>query len=178
MFGENTRLVGIIKEVAPTKKVQTDADLGVGVYEKEYWKHPLYMAVGDFEDGKYPFHDLLGSRGVGSNTALPSWNPFTLVKSFIGMKNRIQATKNLEGKPIDGNYAGEGSILGGVIIIRNNKVIWQHYENLGYDFPYDEIAQTITGEVEQSDAIRAIIKESDSAVSSMGQCHIESKECS
>ena len=39
------------------------------------------------------------------------------------------------------------------------------------------IAQTITGEVEQSEAIKAIIKESDSVVSSMGQCNIESKEC-
>jgi hypothetical protein len=173
-FGETTRIVGIIKEVAPTKSVKTDADLGVGVYEKDYWQNPLYMAVA--EEGKYPFHALMGSRGFGTQS-LPSWNPFSLVKGFLGLKNRLGATKTLDGKPLEGNYAGEGSILGGVLIVRNKKVIWHHFENMGYDFPYDEIAQAITGEVKQSDAMQAILKESDAAVESMGQCDIKSKEC-
>lgn len=175
MFGDRTRLVGIIKEVAPTKSVATDADLGVAVYEKEYFNHSLYMAV-DLKDDKYPFHDFLGSRTVVGE-GLSTWNPFSLVSDFFSLKRRLQATKNLEGKSIGGNLAGEGNVLGGIVVVRNNKVIWRQDEHMGSDYPYEELAQTITGETQQSDAIRRIFAESDRAIESMGQCDVESKEC-
>ena len=161
--------------MAPTKSVPTDAQLGVAVYEKEYFNHSLYMAV-DLKDGKYPFHELLGQRTI-TGEGLSTWNPFSLVSGFFSMKRRIQATKNLEGKSIEGNIAGEGNILGGIIVIRNNKVIWKALEHFGSDFPYDELVQSTTGETRQSEAIRRVIQASDRAVESARQCDIESKEC-
>jgi hypothetical protein len=177
VFGENTHLIGILKEVAPVNGVESDEKLGVAAYQNDYFRpYPCYMAVD--KDGKiperYPWHDLLGAGSVGKQK-LPSWNPFSLIGSFFRMKNRIGATTDLNGKAIDGNLAGEGNILGGLFIVQRGKIVYYNHELVGYDFPYDEITQFLTGSAPEVGAsIKA--KSAEEAQLKGGSCGVKDKD--
>jgi len=100
---ESLPLLGVIKEVAPTAKVKTDEELGVTAFQKEYFNDsPLYL------DAELSFYKALGSRNL---SPFWTWNPFKLWKSFKQMNARIKE------KNIEGNMAGEGVTLGGVLVL-------------------------------------------------------------
>ena len=68
----NVKLIGVIKEVAPTKDVKTDEELGVKDFQTTYFENnPVYY------DEQNAFYKILGSRSLFSQK-LHSWNPFTL----------------------------------------------------------------------------------------------------
>ena len=175
VFGAQTKLVGVIKEVAPVKGAETDEELGVGVFSNKYFRHPVYMV----EDRKQRFkwHELIAAGSILSQ-GLPTWNPFSLVSGFFKLKDRLKDAK------VEGNYAGEGTIKGGVMVIRNGECVWYLREESGSDLPYDEIAEVITG-LALSDAektiITAAVEQEASHLGTVGQaasCSAETKECS
>mmetsp|Transcript_63093 Transcript_63093/g.150397 ORF Transcript_63093/g.150397 Transcript_63093/m.150397 type:complete len:146 (-) Transcript_63093:99-536(-) len=113
-------LVGIIKEVAPTKTADTDEKLGVAEFQKKYFSDPLYL------DEENNFYKALGSRKL----SLPSWNPFKL---WSGWK---KLTARLKSKPeIEGNMVGEGLVQGGVLVIGPGSmgVVHTYLEETGRD---------------------------------------------
>ena len=162
----------MIKEVAPIKGAATDEDLGVGVFENKYFRHPVYMV----EDTKQRFkwHELINAGSIFSQ-GLPSWNPFTLISGFYKLKDRLASAK------VSGNYAGEGTVKGGVIVIRNGQCLWYLREEMGSDLPYDEIAEVITGAT-PSDVDKTIIsvavEQRTSQLGLVGQeCSRDTREC-
>lgn len=113
-------LVGIIKEIAPTKRAQSDEELGVGEFQRKYFKDcDLYL------DEKMQFYQVLGSRKL----SLPTWNPFELWRGYQ------ELTERMKPKSIEGNMVGEGVTLGGVLVIgRGDRgVIHTHLEKTGED---------------------------------------------
>ena len=173
VFGNNTKLVAVIKEVAPIKGAETDEELGVGVFTNKYFRHPVYMV----EDRKQRFqwHELIAAGSIFSQ-GLHTWNPFSLMSSFSKMKERLAKAE------VSGNFAGEGTLKGGVMVIRNGQCHWYLREEMGHDLPYDEIAEIITG-LALSDAERTIVtaaaEQQASHLGLVGQelCSSETKEC-
>jgi hypothetical protein len=93
-------LVGIIKEVAPTKDAKTDQELGVTEFQTKYFPHPVYI------DEALGMYEHLGSRLLTKDVPF-SWNPLKLWSSFSALGERLKA------KGVEGNYKGEGLTLGG-----------------------------------------------------------------
>ena len=111
-------MVGVIKEVAPNANATTDDELGVAVFQKDYFAgFPVFL------DTDLAFYKALGNRKV----SLPSWNPFKLWADFKDVKTRI------EKKDIGGNFAGEGLTLGGVLVLGPGElgVVHEHLEQVG-----------------------------------------------
>jgi hypothetical protein len=130
-FGSLVNMVGIIKEVAPVKGAATDNELGVAKFE-EHFPHTLYM------DRELNFYAALGNRSILSES-LPSWNPFTLWSNFQTLKKRISDAG------VEGNYAGEGSKQGAVIVIKPSRgIVYLELEHVGHDLHYDEIAKALS----------------------------------
>ncbi len=124
-FGARTKLVGIIKEVAPTKDAEDDETLGVNDFHENYFLGlPLFM------DSKMSFHNSLGRRKVG-DVGFSTWNPFSI------MGRLWRAIMAIRAMGIDGNLKGEGNILGGVIVVQPSKgIIYSFQEKMGEPFPY------------------------------------------
>lgn len=113
-------LVGIIKEVAPTGKVKTDSELGVGDFQRDFFPDvPVYL------DEEKVFYTALGNRKIG----LPTWNPFKLWSGYQKLAAR------LKGKDIEGNMVGEGITLGGVLVIGAGQggIVHEYLEKTGTD---------------------------------------------
>lgn len=124
-------LVGVIKEVAPTGKVQTDAELGVEEFQTKYFPHPVYV------DEARSMYQYLGSRSITKDVPF-SWNPFKLWASFKGLGERLKA------KGIEGNYNGEGLVLGGVVVYSKDKgVVYEYKESTGSEVPREDIVAAI-----------------------------------
>ena len=125
-------MVGIIKEVAPVGKVKTDAELGVGEFQRKYFaNHPVYI------DAARQFYSFLGSKSLLAQP-LHSWNPFTLYSDFKKLGERTKS------KGLDGNLVGEGLIKGGLLIITpKSGVVYRHDEATGSCMPYDEIKEAL-----------------------------------
>ena len=101
------KLIGVIKEVAPCSTAKTDAELGVGEFQREYFPYPLYL------DKDKEFYGVLGRRTFAN---LPgTWNPFEFWKGIKIIGERIKE------KGLDGNMRGEGAILGGIFVISPKK---------------------------------------------------------
>ncbi len=131
-FGENTRLIGIVRETAPTaKNAQTDEDFGLGAFQSEYFNsNPI------FKDEEMVFFNALGRKPINI-----SFNPFSLIGQIWSMWHRVKS------KGISGNLsAGDGTILGGVIVIKEGNIVYFSSEHLDDSFNADEIAAAAKGE--------------------------------
>lgn len=122
----NVRLIGIIKEVAPVKGAETDAELGVDEFHKKYFfDYPLYV------DSEREFFKYLGNKSL-LGQKLYTWNPFRLYADYQVLKQRIDG--------LDGNLKGEGLVKGGIIILHHERgVVYSHEENTGSLLPFDQI---------------------------------------
>lgn len=128
----HVKVVGVIKEVAPAGKVKTDEELGVNVFQNQYFgKNPVYL------DQKQEFYLALGKRSI-LKQSLSTWNPFSLYKSLGRLNER------LKHKGVEGNYAGDAFTQGGIILIKpNNEIVYVYKEMTGYEIPVDEIKSAL-----------------------------------
>eukprot|EP00928_Gymnodinium_smaydae_P036913 TRINITY_DN25719_c0_g2_i1.p2 TRINITY_DN25719_c0_g2~~TRINITY_DN25719_c0_g2_i1.p2 ORF type:complete len:151 (-),score=41.61 TRINITY_DN25719_c0_g2_i1:559-1011(-) len=122
---ESVPLLGIVKEVAPTAKVKLDKDLGVGEFQsKHFGGNPLYL------DADMQFYKAMGNRKFMKDT-VSSCNPCKWYRFTRDMSARLKA----KGDSIKGNMAGEGLVLGGVLVVGPGEtgVIHQYLEQTGSD---------------------------------------------
>jgi len=122
--------VGLIKEVGPQddESIAND-ELGTKLFQEKYYNFPLYL------DEKIDFYNALGKRKIYS---LFNWNPFTWWSSLM------ELTKRSDDRGIPGNMKGEGIILGGVLVISQEKgVVYQYKEQTGMPVPVDDIAAAV-----------------------------------
>lgn len=114
--------VAVVREVAPTKKVKEDAGkggLGVGEFQLKYFGgNPVYW---DEEQG---FVKEMGNRKLKLKFEAPWWKPWAIWGEIK------EGLKKLKDKGIEGNMAGEGFTLGGVICIGPGQqgVTYAHFE--------------------------------------------------
>ena len=114
--GGKQRLVGVVKEVAPTKQAANDTVLGVGEFQRDYFKgSELYL------DEDKAFYAYLGNRRLltlgGTLKALLL--PWRTIRSFRDVGRRMKE------KNIEGNMVGEGLLLGGVLVVdKSGKIIY------------------------------------------------------
>jgi hypothetical protein len=126
---DGIKLIGVVKEVAPVQGAPTDEVLGVNEFNTQYFPYPLYR------DRELKFYRALGSRSFWS---LASWNPFTWYKAYQEIKKR------LAGRNITGNYAGEGFLLGGVLLVSPTRgVVYRYQEVTGQAMPLSDIEQAL-----------------------------------
>lgn len=125
----STRLIAIVKEIAPTKSSSTDEQLGVG----EFASH--YFANGElFFDSEQTFWKALGSRPIKFDT----WNPFKIWSGIKEMQTRMKA------KGIDGNLRGDARLLGGVMVVaKGGPVTFVALEQMGTPFSVDALVQAV-----------------------------------
>jgi len=127
-------MIGIVREVAPTKGAKTDEEFGLSDYQNKYFeKNPVYL------DGEMTFFNALGRKGIFlSKTNV--YNPFSLFWLIGGL------WRQMRNKGISGNTsAGDGTIMGGIIVIRDGKIVYHAGEDLEDPFNYVEIAAAATG---------------------------------
>jgi hypothetical protein len=122
--------VGVIKEVGPVSNDDViDDSLGVANFQKLYFNFSLFV------DKDMAFCSALGSRKIYSQL---SWNPLKLYSMLSTLSARTAE------KGIEGNYMGEGIILGGVLLIKDGReVVYQYNEVAGSRMPVEEIIQAI-----------------------------------
>jgi hypothetical protein len=127
-----SKLVGIIKEIAPISGAETDELLGVGEFQSKYFANsPVYL------DSEQKFFKFLGEKTIYSQS-LPTWNPFKLYANYKLLKQR------LDSKGIEGNMKGDYYLRGGVLLISQSKgVTYQCEELVGSEFPYAEIGAAL-----------------------------------
>lgn len=134
-FGPGTKMVGICKELAPTKDAPTDEKLGVGSFQSKYFgSNPMYV------DTEYGFYNAFGRNKITSQL---SWNPFTIVYKLIATTFRFFLA---DLSSVDGNLKGEGLVVGGLLVIRDGKLIYHAKEPFDGHFNYIEIAAASKGE--------------------------------
>lgn len=124
-------LVAVIKEVAPTKKAATDEILGVAAFQREYFgNRPLYL------DEDREFYAFLGNRKLLSPwMLLKPWKIF----GVVGWAKNIGS--RLKNKKVEGNYAGEGIVQGGVLVMAPGEVqtcLYKYQEVTGSPVPLDD----------------------------------------
>lgn len=126
--------MGIIKEVAPTTKVENDSALGVGAFERDYFPYALYL------DEAKAFYQYLGNRKFFTlrSAASALSNPLGLYRSIKAIGQRMQA------KNIEGNLAGEGNLQGGVLVVApDGTVVYSYQERTGSIIPADDVAAAL-----------------------------------
>jgi hypothetical protein len=126
-------LIGLVKEVAPCSTAKTDEELGVAEFQSKYFPFPLYL------DQTKGFYSALGDRKI---TGLQgSWNPFEVWKGLKSIGTRIKE------KGLEGNFRGEGLVLGGIVVIDTAKSVvkFTYCEETGKEIPRDEIAAAVRG---------------------------------
>lgn len=127
-----TRLIGLVKEIAPCATAKNDEELGVAEFQSKYFAgYPLYL------DEERAFYNALGNRKITSDLE-GSWNPLTVWQGFKSIGERIKA-KNLEG-----NFRGEGLTLGGILVISpKDGVVYKYEEQTGKEIPRQEIIDAV-----------------------------------
>lgn len=129
-----SKLIGLVKEIAPCSTAKDDLELGVAEFQNKYFNnYPLYL------DETKAFYDALGNRKITELEG--SWNPIKVFEGFKAIGERIKA-KNLEG-----NMRGEGLILGGIIVIdpKQKEAVYTYYESTGKEIPNDDIIAAVRG---------------------------------
>jgi AhpC/TSA antioxidant enzyme len=127
-----SKLIGLVKEVAPCATARDDAELGIAEFQSKYFNdYPLYL------DENKAFYSALGNRKITDLKG--SWNPFEVFAGLKSIGERIKA-KNLEG-----NFRGEGLILGGIVVLKGDKVVYTYLEDTGKEIPRDEIIAAAVG---------------------------------
>lgn len=132
-IGGDVDLVGIVKEVAPTKGgTLTDEELGVGEFQRKYFRnYPCYV------DEEQMFYKIVMGNHLFSMKPY-SWNPFTLYKDFRNIQQRIKE------KDITGNLKGDYAIKGGLLLFSHNGALQLKVDEVvGEDLPYDEIVKAV-----------------------------------
>lgn len=131
-FGKSTKLIGVVKELAPCATAKDDAELGVGEFQSKYFgNYPLYL------DSELVFYNALGNRKITSDLQ-GSWNPFKVWEGFKSIGERIKA------KGLEGNFRGEGLILGGILVIDPKEgVIYTYKEETGKEIPRQDIIDAV-----------------------------------
>jgi hypothetical protein len=131
-FSSNVNLIGIIKEVAPIKNIQTDKELGVQDFQENYFLNfPVYI------DSDHIFYQSLGNKSILSQK-ISTWNPFQLYKDFKTLNHRLNS------KNISGNLVGEGLVKGGIIVVSKSKgIIATFPEQTGHVLPLKDIEEAI-----------------------------------
>ena len=133
--GGKQRLVGVVKEVAPTKQAANDTVLGVGEFQRDYFKgSELYL------DEDKAFYAHLGNRRLltlgGTLKALLL--PWRTIRSFRDVGRRMKS------KNIEGNMVGEGLLLGGVLVVdKSGKIIYSYQEKTGTPAPIDAVEEAL-----------------------------------
>ena len=88
-------------------------------------------------DESKSFFQFLGSRSLFRDLKI-SWNPFTIYRSFKNIGDRIKSKK------LEGNYRGEGLILGGILVLSPDaEVLFSYYEETGSEIPKDSLINAI-----------------------------------
>ena len=80
-------LVGIVKELAPTKQAENDTVLGVGAFQEEYFGgKPLFL------DEERRFYDALGSRKIFTLKTLAKalWSPRKTYREVKALGARLE----------------------------------------------------------------------------------------
>ena len=130
-----SKLIGLIKEVAPCATAKNDEELGVSEFQSKYFPMPLYL------DEEKKFYSALGDRKITQLKG--SWNPFEVWKGLKSIGERIKE------KGLEGNMRGEGLVLGGIIVIDTKKnppqEVFTYYEETGKPIPTDEIIKAVRG---------------------------------
>jgi AhpC/TSA antioxidant enzyme len=128
----NARVIGLVKEIAPCATAKDDAELGVEEFQTKYFNGlPLYL------DAEKAVYSALGDRKITELKG--TWNPFELWKGLKGIGERIKE-KNLEG-----NFRGEGLVLGGIIVIKKGETRFTYYEESGKEIPRESIIAAVKG---------------------------------
>ena len=132
------KLVAAVKEFAPTKQCKDDECLGVGDFARKYFPNgDVYVN----ENGA--LWEVLGNRKFSSQK-LSTYNP---IKIFKGIK---EMGKRQKEKGIEGNFAGEGNIQGGVLILNpSGQVAYVYKEKTGYLVPKEEILSAMDRVLEE-----------------------------
>lgn len=127
-----SRLLGLVKEIAPCSTAKTDEELGVAEFQEKYFGgYPVYL------DENKVFYEQLGSRKITTDLE-GSWNPLTVYNGFKSIGERIKA------KNLDGNFRGEGLVLGGILVISPKEgVVYSYKEQTGKEIPRQEIIDAV-----------------------------------
>ncbi len=122
-------LFGTVKETGVDDK-------GLTEFYQKHFPYPLYK-----DEGLVFYNDFYGKRKVG----LPSINPLKLYRGYKKMSNRM------EEKGLSGNFKGEGSVQGGVIIFgTDGKPKYAYEEETGSEIPEDDIIASLNAVKTQS----------------------------
>lgn len=131
--------VAVVREVAPTKWVKNDdgpRGLGVGAFQRNYFGgHPIFW------DETQGFVKSMGNRLVSFGFKASWWKPWEI---WSEVTENMQTLKD-EG--IEGNFAGDGLIQGGTIVIGpgGQGVTFAHFEDneLSTGLPVDSIVEAV-----------------------------------
>ena len=126
------RLVGVCKELAPTKDSETDEILGVGEFLSTYFAPgELYL------DSEMATYKALGSRAVPIG-----WNPMNWYRLFNSSPPK--------DKNVSGNLKGEGVLQGGVLVLdKSGTVRYMSLENTWQRKPLWLSAEEVIAAVEE-----------------------------
>jgi hypothetical protein len=100
---------------------------------QQYFTYPLY------KDINLDFYRALGDGKVTDNMSFSMFlNPFRIYRGLKALARR------LEGKKIKGNYKGEGSKTGGIVIFGNDGMARYMYpEVTGYELEVEDLLAAV-----------------------------------
>jgi len=117
----NVPLVAVVKEVG-------EENLGIGEFQMKYFDgRPVYL------DEAKIFYDFLGNRRLSISFG-SLLNPVKLYRDFKALQGRLRE------KNVEGNFAGEGLIQGGLIVFgpgKGDNVLYTYKEITGSEIPLD-----------------------------------------
>ena len=109
---------GVVKETGVD-------DEGLSKFYNDYFKYPLFK-----DENLVLYNDFFGKRKI----TLTTYNPFKLYKGYQTMSKRIGEKK------LDGNFAGEGMIQGGLIVFdKEGNARYAYEEIIGDELNIDDI---------------------------------------
>jgi hypothetical protein len=118
--------IGLVKETGVD-------DTGLNEFYQRYYNFPL------FKDTGLETYKAFGNRSI---FRFRTWNPFRLYRGFQDLKKRIQS------KQVEGNYAGEGLIQGGVLVFDAQGVLrFAFEEQIGQELDLVEIRSAVSSVV-------------------------------
>lgn len=145
------------KELAPCpgrgkgEVIADDEKLGVGVYQKKYFGNNLL-----YVDPEWSFYNALGRKKITSQL---TWNPFVMLWRIAAMTGRFM----FGDLKIDGNLVGEGVIVGGVYVFRQEQLVYYATEPMEHNFNYDEVAAAASGKVWEGSSEGTFVSATDAA---------------
>lgn len=116
-------LFGIVKEVGID-------DLGLMEFNEQYFHHlPIYVDINN---------DIYTAFGKRTIFKLRTWNPISLYRGFVNIGHRLTPQN------ITGNYKGEGTVQGGILIFDSNGTLrYSINEEIGTPFDTNTIVAAL-----------------------------------